>query len=680
MIKTYIYGVPNGFDFYEKDAEFNDYFKGFYIASRRGRRLMINRRDNGETVYSYLRYGMKEVERQPLHSFFGMSMVIDNYQFCPNFKVLLEWFDYLFDKLVNEHQIIHKDSNDIYHYRIHKFDENISDVEWLKSNIPNILTQSEETKLLKYDASFSDGKAGQIVNFNHSVGESRLLNTFKEYRWISLSSDIIKDTDIGTTAEDNSGGVIELNYRELNETLNYFNQQLLPIAVDISKGSVDELARMSKNVQEITASIGKYLSSIADREEKDIFKGLCTKYDSLKNSIETLLSKVSSGSILPPPETQYCFSCKQNKPISCFRSPDATKCIECENMTGANQNKTCTKCGKRKPIEAFGKDKDICIECNGENKRKAKSPKVKPSWLGFYLTQKNVKAVLLSLVIVTVIVSAVIYIPKECSDKPVAAADDNGNVGSTDVVDNNKVVRSELEGLISKNDFKTIYEYLKDKDDKDNYKQQLKEAVEQHIWNIIDASDNNEAAEVVLKFYLDNKDFLSFIGFTKADEDKWTQVITDYKTLWSILRQAKITEEDLNKGRTILQKYNGLFREEWKNTLEGKPKDKPVPVREESKNKGKSNYGTVFKLTYTKASDGNTTTVDNITSVRGFEAKQGTNAVIECQNGIIQENNQQKITVNLKEERPYKINCGNGITITLTAKKMNKFVTSDNIN
>ena len=50
MIKTYIYGVPNGFDFYEKDAGLNDYFKGFYISSRRGRRLMVNRRNNGVTI------------------------------------------------------------------------------------------------------------------------------------------------------------------------------------------------------------------------------------------------------------------------------------------------------------------------------------------------------------------------------------------------------------------------------------------------------------------------------------------------------------------------------------------------------------------------------------------------------------------------------------------------------
>ena len=51
MIKTFIYGDPHGFDFYEKDVYLNDYFKGFYISSRRGRRLVVNRRENGETIF-----------------------------------------------------------------------------------------------------------------------------------------------------------------------------------------------------------------------------------------------------------------------------------------------------------------------------------------------------------------------------------------------------------------------------------------------------------------------------------------------------------------------------------------------------------------------------------------------------------------------------------------------------
>ena len=103
-MRTYIYGVPQGFDFYEKDVQFTDYFKSFYISSRRGRRFLINRKENGETIYTYLRYGMKEVCRQPQHAFFGMSVVMENGTYCPDFKIVLEYFEYLFRTLCHRAQ------------------------------------------------------------------------------------------------------------------------------------------------------------------------------------------------------------------------------------------------------------------------------------------------------------------------------------------------------------------------------------------------------------------------------------------------------------------------------------------------------------------------------------------------------------------------------------------------
>ena len=60
MFNTYIYGTPLGFDFFEDISSLKDYFKGLYISTRKGRRLMVNRRDNGETFYNYLRYGLAE--------------------------------------------------------------------------------------------------------------------------------------------------------------------------------------------------------------------------------------------------------------------------------------------------------------------------------------------------------------------------------------------------------------------------------------------------------------------------------------------------------------------------------------------------------------------------------------------------------------------------------------------
>ena len=110
MIKTFVYGTPHGFDFYEKDAVYTEYFKGFYISSRKGRRLMVNRRDNRETTYNYLRYELREVEVRP-NSFFGMTIVLDEGQYCPNFNKILEWFDYIFEKVLNEKNIFKRNED-----------------------------------------------------------------------------------------------------------------------------------------------------------------------------------------------------------------------------------------------------------------------------------------------------------------------------------------------------------------------------------------------------------------------------------------------------------------------------------------------------------------------------------------------------------------------------------------
>ena len=80
QVKTFIYGTPLGFNFYEDDSLYKDYFKAFYISSREGRRLMVNRLDNGETTYNFLCYRIAEAGNRP-NAFFGMSLVLGDYQY-----------------------------------------------------------------------------------------------------------------------------------------------------------------------------------------------------------------------------------------------------------------------------------------------------------------------------------------------------------------------------------------------------------------------------------------------------------------------------------------------------------------------------------------------------------------------------------------------------------------------
>lgn len=689
MTKTYIYGVPHGFDFYEKDASLNEYFKGFYISSRRGRRLMINRRDNGDTIYSYLRYGLKEVSRQPLHSFFGMSLVVDNYQYCPKFKVLLEWFDYLFNKLVNEHNIIKKNEDGVLYYVVHKFEENSIDVEWLKSNLPNILSQAGQAEIIGYDNSFADGKAGQVVSFNQPVGENRLLETFKKYRWLSVSSEITEKEVSGVSGSFTDPGTIELNYEELNKKLNELNQQLLPIAVDISKGSYSDLKQMFDNVQEINTSLTKYLPTIDDVEEKEKFNVLEGKYDSLKASIGKLLEKFTpssgGGTTQPPkPETQYCFSCKQNKPLSHFSSPNATKCKDCEEQElrrkglggGGQAFKICVSCGKKKHVRFFNKQgTDICDECARGQKPKAPGPESPFDKTGKFLTSKGFLGALASIAVIAVIAFAVMNLPDSCSTGDIILSRSESETTRTSEVaeTRNKVDRAELEKLKSANDFKAIYEYIADKSDAGDYKRPLKEAVNNFLWSIVDSSPVPQ--EDLQTFYITNNEFLDFIGFGDDDKQAWTEIVNDYTMLWEILKKPNVKDTDLEVGYEILAKHSGLFPAEFSQALAEKPREiirqGQVAKKEDKQNKGDTTVGntaTTFTLTYTQASNGKEVTINIDGSKIGFDGLVGSYATVNCKNGKIKENGKNSCRIHLTETKKYKVNLDGKIVLTITAK------------
>lgn len=268
-MRTYIYGVPQGFDFYEKDVQFTDYFKSFYISSRRGRRFLINRKDNGETIYTYLRYGMKEVCRQPQHAFFGMSVVMENGTYCPDFKIVLEYFEYLFERFVTEHSVIKQNEEGVLEYTVRKFEERPDDVDWLKTNLPNIFTAGR-TRTEHYDSSFAMGSLGQVVSFVKPIGESQLQDAFRKYTWLSISSDIVDKPVL----KEETSSQIELDLQELIQGLHAFNAFLLPIAANPTRENARDLEQIYRKVSEILLNLSRYVPTIEDAEENSAFRDI----------------------------------------------------------------------------------------------------------------------------------------------------------------------------------------------------------------------------------------------------------------------------------------------------------------------------------------------------------------------------------------------------------------------
>lgn len=702
MIKTFIYGNPHGFNLYEKDSTYNDYVKGFYISSRKGRRMMVNRRNNGETTYNYLRYGLREAIDRPTNAFFGMSLVVDGNQYCSDFHKILDWFDYIFDKIVKERGIFAKDEfgNTILplKYGIHKFEEATADVEWIKSNLPNIFSSAAGTKLFQYDNSFVKGKTGQVSGLNDKETEENILKMFKKYSWITLSAEY----ELGVEKP----VISELNYADLKATLDEFNKELVPIATAIAtrkyEGNNEKLTSMLKESKESFGLLQNYLKTITDEKEGELFKGLTNDYRLLADSITALLSNISRPQppLEPEPEnTQYCFHCKQKKSPSQFRSPEATKCLDCEKEGKIDVPEIkirCAKCGNFKTSEHFNKGKDICKECEQQPpqlmtcKRCGKKKPLKDfphngdtcnSCLkGVYwkeLLHKSFIPMLGVLAVFIVLGGAYWFVFKPKPSQPVedivvieAQTDDNQN----------KVSAEELNRLLAENKYNEAYQYINDKNDKLKYIQNIRDAIDSYLWSVIENSNLKDTAgikaEIDVEIRRHSDLLLENLGLKEDYKNELYEGAKNFALLQTILAKVTITKAEYEKGLNALEAMERKLKQNWRITLDEKWSNSQMEQKlaeaelnkQEKEQKAVTAEKVTFTLTYTPLSTKKETTID-ITATKGVDALVGTRATVKASNGTLKENNKASITLQQKEPKVQTVKCSNEIVVTVTFKK-----------
>ena len=718
MIKTFVYGTPHGFDFYEKDAAYTEYFKGFYISSRKGRRLMVNRKDNGETTYNYLRYGLREVIVRP-NSFFGMTIVLDDGQYCPNFNKILEWFDYIFEKVLNEKNIFKRNEDGEIQYAVNKFDDSVSDVEWIKSNLPKILSQAAGTNILQYDNTFVSGRTGQIPCLNDEQTDNYYLSVFRKNYWITLSPEFPKQDEIKPTPKDDGiicgGSPIELSYPDLKNQLDDFNKRLVPIATGVNQGSFDELTKMYDNAKYTYDSLSQYLSFLKGNEEAEMFENLFDDYKSLVNSISALLAKKEKDNPSDTPinsevttSTQYCYNCKQHKDASHFRSPSSMKCVECESAEQAgnrntkiqcrkcgkyklpkefdnngnicrscqeqeqNQTKTCKRCGKVKPLNDFPLNSDVCQECsNGIN------------WGKIF---RNSIIPILSVVAVFAIVGGVYWLINKEKDGKDNKPSTETVADVDNVVDGDKVSIDVLNEFLSKEQFEDAYKYIADKKDKDDYFSYITKAIDIWLWKIIDTSNSSDAEMIKAELNVKITPLSSLIHQLGIDDNyilSLHQGAKDYARLQTILTKLKISEAEYNEGCQILERIGSKLPSKWDETLSSKWEASKVSVTSsDDSGKDKNTHDATddkpvppgpVSLTYTKV-DGTEEILTDITEQIGKDAKPGTRVTVSYPNGKIYFENNKTPTIGNKsitlESSPsrtmtYKFKCDN-VVITIT--------------
>lgn len=590
MIKAYIYGTPKGFDAYGSDKSFEGYLKGFYITSRRGKRLMVNRRANGETIYSYLHYGLMEYsdigkdKAGRINSFFGMSLHISGGIYTPDLKRVFDWFDYWFNKILEDGTILKEVSSGYIQYQVSKF-ANANNIEHLHSNLPNIFSEKSGTLMLDYDESFIDGKSGQIAQLNNEEDDDVILSTFKHYQWVALSpifKKIEKSTDI----------CIELDFNDLNDRLAEYNKMLLPIAINLNASSVDELSKINDAVQENYSSITSYLKAISNGndnvEECNKFTSLASDYVAVCENIAALKLKFSANTddsgeagTINEPKTQFCYNCQEHKDISEFSSPDATKCIACEEKIALSQKKQCYKCGQTKSYAEFESGSKICKVCESKNESNTI-----PFWAKI--------AVPSAIVLVIVGVCLLKFFPKATIPEqidPVVTTTTQSE--STQKVDDNT-----FETLIKEYKYQDAYDYLADKSNRADYLP-FDDVINRQMWEMINSSIESYKTchETLVDKILVGITPLGEEVITKGSKDAIIKTIEDFGTLVNKLaledksfgpNSYQIAKDIITDGKNYDSKWSGIVASKYEKFPKGKdtPSSTNVTVQQ--------GYGSIY--------------------------------------------------------------------------------------
>lgn len=366
MFKTFIYGTPKGFMLNEDNSGKKDYFLQFYLP-RQGKRLMINRNNNGETTYNYLTYGLSDNGGRPDTAFFGMSILLENNKYCKDLSTIYTRFEQLYDIILSRGNLLKRHSNGIIQYASPSFAECSSEVNWLKSILQNIFSNLE---IGEYDDSFTNSDKNKIATFGISEKPTNIQNGFKSYQWICLSSEI-KPRSGQQTGSFN----LELSYKDMLNQLNEFNERCIKISIDTSSNNKSQLEDLLTKCDEAIFDIRKFNHSLPNnseehRKEKERWSDLMKKYEDIKKFAENKLTEISTTRPTTRNERQNSNTNTQNN----FQNTNLTnnQGREQDSKDGSTprlkETRHCKKCNKEKNISDFNANEYICKECKANKK------------------------------------------------------------------------------------------------------------------------------------------------------------------------------------------------------------------------------------------------------------------------------------------------------------------------
>lgn len=402
MIKTYIYGTPKGFNLYEKDSEAASDFQLFYSTSRRRKRMMVQRMPSGVTRYNYLQYDVTDSGGRP-HGFFGMTLQVDGFEFSPDLKTIYAWFEHLFyNKILKETSLFSVLTNEFgavtgLKYNVSFFAQNSSEVEMVKSVLPNIFAEKGGLPLIQYDDSYGVGAHAEIAGLNPEEDPEIIETAFKKYSWVSLSEKYAL-LSAGTSTPS-----VELDYGDLKKQAGVYKDELLLVATGQEKNPTGKLGEIKVGIEEILEKIAIYAQGLPpDSDEFKSFEDLYNEYNNLSNTLSSFEHRPTESGQAQDSDSTSDFV--PEPPSSSGSTQGSTQ----ETPPGGvrEQTKVCARCHRSLHVDEFPIGGTSCRRCIREMEESAKRKKI-------------IQAFVASVIVILLVVGAVCFFIPDKEKEPI---------------------------------------------------------------------------------------------------------------------------------------------------------------------------------------------------------------------------------------------------------------------
>lgn len=300
QIRTYIFGNPAGWSLYEGDTVELEYFKSFYRNDRHGIRMMVNRRDDGSVVYTYVHYDLKEGSDRSGDAHFGMAFILEKGQYTPAFNTVFRFMHTLFVKSMERPDTLFiQEPNGSIRYATEKFDTRRDTVEWLKANMPRILERTGLNSIYS-NPNFKEAPAGRVATFadeetDNTITDANILNGFYTSNWVSISPEYKQKANSGVVSRS------EIYLYDLKKLSNFLTSEFLKISTGQITFSRLQLDKMCDTINNARMILSDYIES--KPIDIEAAQKCRTEFSDLLSTAYILKNKLDSKQTQPYPPT-----------------------------------------------------------------------------------------------------------------------------------------------------------------------------------------------------------------------------------------------------------------------------------------------------------------------------------------------------------------------------------------